>query len=90
MNKDEVRAMFWFSASLLCDAMEGGREVVVIAGDESWDSSIMWLSSDHTMRYAFAKEIGVCEQPYDRGKTIDHFCMILAEGGQLVARGAAR
>lgn len=90
MSKEEIKGMFWLNASRFCDALEDGREVVVIAGDKDCDSAIMWLSGDYKTRYAFAKEIGTCEQPYDRELTEDHFCTILAEGGLLVARGAAR
>ena len=90
MSKEEIKGMFWLNASRFCDALEDGREVVVIAGQENYDSAIMWLSGDYKTRYAFAKEIGTCEQPYDRERTEDHFCTILAEGGLLVARGAAR
>ena len=90
MTKDQVKEMFWVTASRFCDELNNGREIVIIAGDKNYDSAIMWLSDNYKTRYSFAKEIGICEMPFDRELTTEHFCNILAEGGLLVARGAAR
>ena len=30
MSKEEIKGMFWLNASRFCDALEDGREVVVM------------------------------------------------------------
>lgn len=72
-------------------ALEAGKEIVVISGNEDYNSAIFWLYSEGPSsvpaRFAWSKEIGECETAYNRVATTQHFKSILDGGGFLFARG---
>lgn len=73
-------------------ALETGKEIVVISGNEDYNSAIFWLyrdgSSSAPTRFVWSRGIGECETAYSRVATTGHFKHILDGGGFLFARGA--
>lgn len=74
-------------AEWFCDALEAGREVVIVHPDPNYDSAVFYLSADLSINYRFSRHLGIAVLPYIRAEMLKHFAAMLEEGAALYARG---
>lgn len=80
-------AKYRLEAILACNALENGREVTVISECEADNSAVMYLTCGNTRRAVFTRALGLFHTDYNRTDLLEHFTVILDEGGQVVVRG---